>query len=49
MNEKGEFIGKEKNDFIEERWLCSEFNKNINNSKELTGFFNAKLDGQKNL
>ena len=47
MNEKGEFIGKEKNDFIEERWLYSEFNKNINNSKELTGFFNAKLDGQK--
>lgn len=47
MNEKGEFIGKEKNDSAEEQWLYSEFNKNKNYSKELTGFFNGKLNGQK--
>ena len=45
MNEKGEFIGKEKKDGAEEKWLYSELNKN--NSTELTGFFNAKLNGQK--
>lgn len=47
MNEKGEFIGKEKNDSTEEQWLYSELNKNKNYSKELTGFFNGKLNGQK--
>ncbi len=46
MNEKGEFIGKEKNNSTEEQWLYSELNKNKNYSKELTGFFNAKLNGQ---
>lgn len=45
MNEKGEFIGKEKNDEAKEQWLYSEFNKN--KSKELSGFFNAKLNGEK--
>src|SRR5665647_1453120 len=47
MNEKGEFIGNEKNDSTKEKWLYSELNKNENYSKELTGFFNAKLNGQK--
>jgi len=47
MNEKGEFVGKEKKDSTEEQWLYSELNKNKNYSKELTGFFNGKLNGQK--
>jgi len=47
MNEKGEFIGKEKNDSTEEQWLYSQLNKNKNYSKELSGFFNGKLNGQK--
>jgi len=47
MNEKGEFIGKEKNDSTEEQWLYSELNKNKSSNKELTGFFNGKLNGQK--
>lgn len=47
MNEKGEFIGKQKNDEAEEQWLYAGFNKNKNLSKELTGFFDAKLNGQK--
>lgn len=47
MNEKGEFIGKEKNDLAKEQWLHAEINKNNNYSKELTGFFNGKINGQK--
>ena len=47
MNEKGEFIGKGKNDLAKEQWLHAEINKNNNYSKELTGFFNGKLNGQK--
>jgi len=47
MNEKGEFIGKQKNDEAEEQWLYAGFNKNKNLNKELTGFFDAKLNGQK--